>query len=114
MLHILLPSNQLGQSRAKAWALRKLTTVGEACRAVLGEPLPSTIAGRSSRPLNIPTTLTISPRGYISPEFAKVPLLFTTALPPVENQHKPTNRGLLPSPAELPRRAVVVHNLAGL
>ena len=36
--------DQLGQHRAKSWALRKLTTIGEACRAVPCEPLRSTIA----------------------------------------------------------------------
>jgi len=31
--------NQLGQNRARAWASRKPTTIGEACRAVLRETL---------------------------------------------------------------------------
>jgi hypothetical protein len=44
MLAYSLLMDQLGQNRAKAWALRKLTTIGEACRAVLRETLRSTIA----------------------------------------------------------------------
>ena len=44
MLAYTLLMDQLGRNRAKAWALRKLTTIGEACRAVLRETLRSTIA----------------------------------------------------------------------
>ena len=44
MLAYSLLMDQLGQNRAKAWALRKLTTIGEACRAMLRETLRSTIA----------------------------------------------------------------------
>jgi len=44
MLAYTLLMDQLGQNRAKGWALRKLTTIGEACRAVLRETLRSTIA----------------------------------------------------------------------
>jgi len=44
MLAYTLLMDQLGQHRAKSWALRKLTTIGEACRAVLCETLRSTIA----------------------------------------------------------------------
>lgn len=44
MLAYTLLMDQLGQNRAKAWALRKLATIGEACRAVLRESLRSTIA----------------------------------------------------------------------
>ncbi len=44
MLAYTLLMDQLGQNRAKAWAIRKLTTIGEACRAVLRETLRSTIA----------------------------------------------------------------------
>ena len=44
MLVYTLLMDQLGQNRAKAWALRKLTTIGEACRAVLRETMRSTIA----------------------------------------------------------------------
>jgi hypothetical protein len=44
MLAYTLLMDQLGQNRAKAWALRKLTTIGEACRAVLRETMRSTIA----------------------------------------------------------------------
>lgn len=44
MLAYSLLMDQLGQNRAKGWALRKLTTIGEACRAVLRETLRSTIA----------------------------------------------------------------------
>jgi hypothetical protein len=44
MLAYSLLMDQLGQNRAKAWAFRKLTTIGEACRAVLRETLRSTIA----------------------------------------------------------------------
>ena len=43
MLAYTLLMDQLGQNRAKAWALRKLTTIGEACRAVLRETMRSTI-----------------------------------------------------------------------
>jgi hypothetical protein len=44
MLAYTLLMDQLGQNRAKAWALRKLTTIGEACRAMLRETMRSTIA----------------------------------------------------------------------
>jgi hypothetical protein len=44
MLAYTLLMDQLGQNCAKAWAFRKLTTIGEACRAVLRETLRSTIA----------------------------------------------------------------------
>jgi len=44
MLAYTLLMDQRGQNRAKAGALRKLTTIGEACRAVLRETLRSTIA----------------------------------------------------------------------
>ena len=43
MLAYTLLMNQLGQNRAKEWALRKLTTIGEACRAMLRESMRSTI-----------------------------------------------------------------------
>jgi hypothetical protein len=36
--------DQLGQNRAKQGALRKPTTIGEACRALLRRTLRSTIA----------------------------------------------------------------------
>ena len=44
MLAYTLLMDQLGQNRAKTWALRKLTTIGEACRAVMRETMRSTIA----------------------------------------------------------------------
>ena len=44
MLAYTLLMDQLGQNRAKEWAFRKLTTIGEACRAVLRETMRSTIA----------------------------------------------------------------------
>jgi hypothetical protein len=44
MLAYTLLMDQLGQNRAKTWALCKLTTIGEACRAILRETLRSTIA----------------------------------------------------------------------
>ena len=44
MLAYSLLMDQLGQSRAKEWAFRKLTTIGEACRAMLRETMRSTIA----------------------------------------------------------------------
>jgi len=44
MLAYSLLMDQLGQNRAKAWALRKLTTIGEACRAALRETMRSTVA----------------------------------------------------------------------
>lgn len=34
---------ELRQSRAKEWALHRLTTIGEACRAMLRESLRSTL-----------------------------------------------------------------------
>ncbi len=43
MLAYSLLEAQLGQNRAKEWALCKLTTIGEACRAVLRETLRSTL-----------------------------------------------------------------------
>jgi hypothetical protein len=43
MLAYSLLVNQLRQGRAKEWALCKLTTIGEACRAVLRETLRSTL-----------------------------------------------------------------------
>jgi hypothetical protein len=44
MLAYSLLTAQLRENRAKEWALRKLTTIGEACRAVLRETLRSTLA----------------------------------------------------------------------
>jgi len=44
MLAYTLLMDQLGPNRAKTWALRKLTTIGEACRAILRETMRSTIA----------------------------------------------------------------------
>jgi hypothetical protein len=44
MLAYSLLMNQLRQSRAKEWALCKLTTIGEACRAMLRETLRTTVA----------------------------------------------------------------------
>jgi hypothetical protein len=35
---------QLRQSRARAWALERLTTIGQACTAVLRETLSQTIS----------------------------------------------------------------------
>ena len=43
MLAYRLLMHQLRSSCAKEWALRRLTTIGEACRAVRGETLKSTI-----------------------------------------------------------------------
>ncbi len=43
MLAYTLLMRQLKQSRAKEWALRRLTTIGEACRAVLDETLRHTL-----------------------------------------------------------------------
>jgi len=43
MLAYSLLMRQLRQSRAKQWALRRLTTIGEACRAVLSETLRTTL-----------------------------------------------------------------------
>ena len=44
MLAYSLLMSQLGQGRAKEWALCKLTTIGEACRAMLRETLRTTLA----------------------------------------------------------------------
>lgn len=44
MLAYSLLMSQLRQSRAQEWALHRLTTIGEACQAVLNETLRSTIA----------------------------------------------------------------------
>ena len=43
LAHSLLVS-QMGQGRASDWALEKLTTIGQACRAVLRETLGKTIS----------------------------------------------------------------------
>jgi hypothetical protein len=43
MLAYSLLMHQLRSNRAKEWALRRLTTIGEACRAVLGDTLKSTL-----------------------------------------------------------------------
>ena len=43
MLAYSLLMRQLQQSRAKEWAFRRLTTIGEACRAVLNETLRTTL-----------------------------------------------------------------------
>jgi DDE superfamily endonuclease len=44
MLAYSLLMSQLGQSRAREWALQRLTTIGEACRAMLRENLRTTLA----------------------------------------------------------------------
>lgn len=44
MLAYSLLMNQLRQDRAKEWALCRLTTIGEACRAMLRETLRTTLA----------------------------------------------------------------------
>ena len=44
MLAYSLLVRQLGQNRAQDWALQKLTTIGEACRAMLRETLRTTLA----------------------------------------------------------------------
>lgn len=43
MLAYSLLMHQLRRSSAKEWAFRRLTTIGEACRAVLDETLRSTL-----------------------------------------------------------------------
>jgi hypothetical protein len=43
MLAYSLLMRQLKQSSAKEWAFRRLTTIGEACRAVLNETLRTTL-----------------------------------------------------------------------
>ncbi len=43
MLAYSLLMSQLGDSRAKDWALHRLTTIGEACRAVMHETLRTTL-----------------------------------------------------------------------
>lgn len=44
MLAYSLLVRQLGQNRAQDWALQKLTTIGEACRAMLRENLRTSLA----------------------------------------------------------------------
>ena len=44
MLAYSLLTSQLKQARARDWALCKLTTIGEACRAMLRETLRDTLA----------------------------------------------------------------------
>jgi DDE superfamily endonuclease len=44
MLAYSLLMSQLGQSRAREWALHRLMTIGEACRAMLRESLRTTLA----------------------------------------------------------------------
>ena len=44
MLAYSLLMSQLGQGRAREWALHRLTTIGEACRAILRENLRATLA----------------------------------------------------------------------
>jgi hypothetical protein len=44
MLAYSLLMSQLHDSRAKDWALHRLTTIGEACRGVMHEPLRTTLA----------------------------------------------------------------------
>ena len=44
MLAYSLLMRQLRQNRAQEWALRRLTTIGEACRAMLHETLRATLA----------------------------------------------------------------------
>jgi hypothetical protein len=44
MLAYSLLMGQLRQNRAQEWVSAKLTTIGEACRAMLRESLSSTIA----------------------------------------------------------------------
>ena len=44
MLAYSLLVNQLKQGHAKDWALCRLTNIGEACRAMLGETLRTTLA----------------------------------------------------------------------
>jgi hypothetical protein len=49
MLAYSLLMRQLRQGRAWEWAYRKLTTSGEACRAVLRETLRKTLTGAVER-----------------------------------------------------------------
>jgi hypothetical protein len=44
MLAYSLLMSQLRQGHAREWALQRLTTIGEACRAVLRENLRATLA----------------------------------------------------------------------
>ena len=44
MLAYSLLMSQLRQSRAREWALHRLMTIGEACRAMLRESLRTTLA----------------------------------------------------------------------
>jgi hypothetical protein len=52
MLAYSLLMRQLGQGRAYEWALQKLTTVGEACRAILRETLRTTLTWAMERATN--------------------------------------------------------------
>ena len=49
MLAYSLLMGQLKQGRAKEWALHRLTTIGEACRAMFKEALRTTLSGPSIR-----------------------------------------------------------------
>ena len=67
MLVYTLLMQQLKNSRAKGWALQRLTTIGQACRAVANETLRATlewavaqINENSHKPLHI-----IAPVGLI-------------------------------------------------
>ena len=44
MMAYSLLTSQLKQARTREWALRKLTTIGEACRGVMYETLRTTLA----------------------------------------------------------------------
>ena len=66
MLAYSLLMSQLRQGRAKEWALCRLTTIGEACRAMLRETLRTTLAWaieRSHRELAGATTMWLPDSG---------------------------------------------------
>jgi hypothetical protein len=54
MLAQSLLMHQLRRSSAKEWAFRRLTTIGEVCRAVLGETLRSTIEWATQQAIQNP------------------------------------------------------------
>ena len=64
MLAYSLLMSQLGQNRAKEWALCKLTTIGEACRAMLRETLRSTLAWAIEQVTDCSLTTTMWSPGY--------------------------------------------------
>ena len=79
LVHSLLVA-QLRQGRARAWATETLTTIGEACRAVLRETLGKTISWAIERATLDGWHHSESRRIYNSSNFAKVQFHHTLLL----------------------------------